>query len=324
MLKILFDHSIPNIEELFSSHFELSSYQHQSELKEQIRTHDILICRATTQITPELIKHSAVQCIATASSGSDHIHIQNPKIKVMDAKGGNAHAVGDYILCTLAELNIVNKTSIGIIGHGHVGKALNLRLKSLGFDVKVYAPTHNLPTSFSEMMQSNVILVHPNYHTNPPYSTHHLLSHDFFKNISEQTVVINASRGKILDEQALLASSWKGVFCTDVYQNEPDINPDIMQRASICTPHIAGHTIEAKSKISEILAKKIHEYFKKKFEVKDHQNLTLISQKNWQEEVLKIYSPKFETDSLKKDSSAKHFLELRKAHLRHEFEIALN
>jgi erythronate-4-phosphate dehydrogenase len=321
MLKILFDHSIPFIKELFSENFELSTYHHQNELKEKIPTHDILICRSTFQITPELIENSSIQCIATASSGSDHIHVQSPKITVIDAKGGNAHAVGDYILCTLAALNIYTKTSISIIGHGHVGKALNKRLQSLGFDVKVYAPTHNLPTSFSEMMQSKVILVHPNYHNKPHHPTHHLLSHHFFNHISDNTIVINASRGKVLDEQALLASSWKGVFCTDVYQNEPHINPQMIQRASICTPHIAGRSIEAKRKISEILAKKIHEHFNIKFELNHQKNLIKVSQKNWQEKVLKIYSPKFETDSLKNDSSATHFLELRKAHLRHEFEI---
>jgi erythronate-4-phosphate dehydrogenase len=323
MLKILFDHHIPYIEELFSKYFELTSYQHIDELKVMVHQHDILICRSHTVITDEMIQNTSIQCIATASSGSEHIHIQNPDITVIDARGGNAHAVGDYILCILAEQNIESNLSVGIIGYGYVGQLLSKRLKTLGFKVKVYDPLKNLTTSFAEILNSQIILVHPNYHCNPPYPTHHLLSDDFFNTISNETILINASRGKILDEAALLKSQWKGIFCTDVYQNEPHINPKIIERATICTPHIAGHSLEAKRNISEIIAQKIHEHFKLNYQSHNTKNQLILPQNNWQTEALKIYSPRIESQALKSNCSAEHFLRLRKAHHRPEFEIDL-
>lgn len=323
MLKILFDHHIPYIEELFSKHFELTSYEDKDELNDKIQSQDILICRSNTVISDELIQNSPIQCIATASSGSEHIHIQNPNITVMDARGGNAHAVSDYILCVLAELNIPNTTSIGIIGYGFVGQLLSNRLKALGFKLKVYDPLQNLTTNFDDILQSQVILVHPNYHCNPPYSTHHLLSDDFFKKISNQTILINASRGKILDEAALLHSQWKGIFCTDVYQNEPHVNAKVIERAEICTPHIAGHSLEAKRNISDIIAQKIHHHFQLNYQSNNTKHQLILPQNNWQMEALKIYSPRIESQALKTNCSAEHFLRLRKAHHRPEFEIAI-
>jgi erythronate-4-phosphate dehydrogenase len=321
MLKILYDQSIPHIHQLFSNHFELCPYINEKDLLQKIKGHDILICRSSFPITGQTLKNSNIQLVATASSGSEHLQFQNSSIIKMDARGGNAHAVSDYITACLACLNVSNNQSLAIIGHGFVGQMLNKRLTKLGFSSIIYDPFQDFKTTWDEVVHTDIILVHPNYHQTKPYATHHLLSYRFFRMLSEQTMVINASRGKILDEQALIQSPWKGIFCTDVYQNEPHINPLILERASICTPHIAGHSIEAKFRITEILAQKIHQHYHLNIPREQNKNLLILDTHHWKQEVLKIYNPMQETKLLKVRHQIDDFINLRRTHHRHEYDF---
>nr|WP_280642008.1 hypothetical protein [Legionella israelensis] len=138
---------------------------------------------------------------------------------------------------------------------------------------------------------------------------------------------MNASRGGIVNEPALLAAKETFVYCTDVYRNEPDINPEIIEYATLCTPHIAGHSIEAKYEAVFCISRFFHRMlglpppddkmpFKKQAEF-------LPSESAWQDTILSIYNPLNETLELKKSSHLKEtFLQLRKAHdFRHDFKV---
>lgn len=298
-------------------------------LEDALPSHDVLVCRSTLSITPQLLDNTHISCVATASSGIDHLntdYLTTQNIPYFDAKGCNAEAVADYVLATLAYLKkhqLIREMRAGVIGAGEVGTRVIKRLKALGFDVLVYDPfkPHLNTCSFEALKNCQLLCIHANLHNNAPYPTQNLLDTAFFDALSPNTVIINAARGGIVNETALLNQEKPLIYCTDVYQNEPDINPDIVAYATLCTPHIAGHSIEAKQNAVAYLSQKLHVYFgltpPAKARLADTREVAHLPLPD----ILDIYNPLEETVVLKKATHIQTtFLSLRRAHKhRHNF-----
>ena len=334
-MNILADSSLPDLDWLFPKPCHLTTYQNKHELLHALPHHDVLLCRSTLQVTPELLAKSTITCVATASSGVDHIDtdcLHKHQIQLFDAKGCNAEAVSDYVLSTIAYLDTHQKLPgmrVGIMGAGQVGSRVSTCLKSLGFEVFLYDPPKENTTpdfiscTLADFSTCDVLCIHANLHNTPPHPTKNFLDADFIKKLKKNTVIINAARGGILDEQALLNASKSFVYCTDVYQEEPNICFDIINYATLCTPHIAGHSIEAKRDAVFHISQVLHQYF----------NLPAPSPKTypkqrinklpntWQTRALTLYNPIHETMDFKKaNNKSTAFLNLRRAHqLRHNF-----
>lgn len=323
-IKILADATLPSLKEAFPCHFELSFYDKNPF--DKLTGQDILLCRSTLQVDKTLLSNSSIRIVATASSGVDHIdepYLKSRNIRLMNAVGANAVAVADYIMAVVAHLSqekIFQGNKIGIIGMGFVGKEVALRFKALNFDLVFYDPyllqyQNNL---FEDLYHCDLITVHANLHDNLPYPSRHLLNQDFFAKLKPNTVVINAARGELVDEEALLACNRAFLYCTDVYAQEPHIRRDLIQRAIVATPHIAGHSIEAKIRAVYVLSEKIHQFFKLSPPNFDFLKKTLTVLPL--DKIGALYNPSHETLVLKEALDlSKAFLELRKAHLRHEF-----
>ncbi len=333
-LKILADASLPHLDILFNAPFELTRYTSAKTLHNKLRDQDILLCRSTLKITPELLNNTKISCVATASSGIDHIHasyLAAKKISLFDAKGCNADAVADYVLATLAYLNMhhsnLSGKQVGVMGAGEVGMRVIKRLRALNFEVSAYDPLkpNFISSSMEALKACNILCIHANLHDTQPYPTKHFIDANFLAQLKPNTIIINAARGGILDEQALLASKKNMIYCTDVYQNEPEINPRIIQYATLCTPHIAGHSIEAKSNAVLNLSQKLHAHFNltlklpKLFKTKNP--MPSNTSKPWDDLALSLYNPIKETEQLKKTNMhTSTFLNLRSAHrYRHDF-----
>lgn len=334
-MNILADASLPHLDKLFQAPFHLTTYQDHHTLIEALPHHDVLLCRSTLQVTAKLLRNSKLTCVATATSGVDHIdlnYLKSQNIKLLDAKGCNAEAVSDYVLSTLAYLDTHHKLPgkrIGIMGAGKVGFHVSARLRALGFEVFLYDPPkahitpHFVSCSLEDFSSCDVLCIHANLHNTQPYPTQNFLNTVFLQSLKTNTVIINAARGGILDEHALLNLKQTLIYCTDVYQTEPKINPDIVNYALLCTPHIAGHSIEAKSNAVLHLSQALHQHFKlAPPEMLTYPTLTLNSpDHSWQAQALTHYNPIHETIKLKQASN-KHaeFMSLRQAHRhRHNF-----
>lgn len=338
-MKILADASLPNLASLFPAPFELSEYNTLAELQMLLYSVDTLICRSTLRVDAELLKRSNLQCVATASSGTDHIdetYLHTKKITLFDAKGSNARAVTDYVTSTLAWLE--SNTSFtgkqaGVIGHGAVGSQVVKRLRTLGYQVMIYDPYKNdLKNqqdycSFDELTQCDLLCLHANLHDKSPFPSRNLINIEFLSKLKPGVAFINASRGGIVNEADLLNTRYPMYYCTDVYLNEPNINPAIINFSTLCTPHIAGHSIEAKHNAIVQLSHRLHEYLKlpspiEQYIVNNSKTEGRINS-TWQEHVLQLYNPLDETLPLKSLDDKKHtFLALRKAHInRHDFEM---
>lgn len=337
-IKILADVSLPHLQHCFPAPFEVTCYQTPRDIPLLAQGCDILICRSTLTVDHALLQDTHFTYIATASSGVDHIdlpYLAQKGITCIDAKGANAHAVADYILSILAHLQriqpLTGKT-IGIIGAGCVGSIVATQVKNLGFYPLCYDPPRALfdqsfkSISRSNLYQCDIICVHANLHHHAPHSTYHFIDQDFLSRLKPGTIIINAARGGIVDETALIHYSDKIIYCTDVYFNEPDIDPKIIAMATLCTPHIAGHSIEAKYNAVAQISDGLHRAFGLQpvvREKKQHINGKPGAQ-NWQSWIMSLYDPIQETNALKNEIHAlkNAFLTLRQAHqYRHDFDV---
>jgi len=337
MMKILADRTLPHLESLFSESFVLTLYSDEKTLLPHLPNHDILLCRSTLHVTAQLLENSSIKCVATASSGIDHIdthYLSHRHITLLDAKGCNAHAVADYITSTLAWLltkNLIKGFKAGIIGLGEVGTRVSRRLNQFGFITLHYDPlraSHDsqfMSCEIEALQACDLICIHANLHEDALFPSKNLLNTQFLSQLKPNAVIINAARGGIVNEHDLLNISEKLIYCTDVYEHEPSINEKIIDFSTLCTPHIAGHSIEAKSNAMITLAGALHQKYNKI----PKNSINLIKPKpthpkpNESKEAhyLRLYNPEIESIALKNAKNKQEaFLTLRKTHLfRHDF-----
>ena len=336
MLKILADNTLPLLE-IFHPPFTITRYNDLASLQYHLPSHDILLCRSTLTVNSDLLANTSIQCVATASSGIDHIdvdYLNKQHITLFDAKGCNAHAVADYVTSTLSWLfnhRHFSKKRAGVIGLGCVGQKVAARLNTFGFSVRYYDPlrakrdtTFNTNT-LEDIQECDLLCVHANLHDTPPFATRSLINHTFLEKLAPGTVLINASRGHIVDEQALLSHAI--IYCTDVYADEPDIQASVVDYATLCTPHIAGHSLEAKKNAVVYLATQFYTYFKQPpqqhirtyMPIEQSLDSSLSLEDNW----LHHYDPSKETLALKQAvNKTEAFLALRHAHhFRHDVDF---
>lgn len=326
-MKILAPESIKPFSKLFEQNFEILIYQNLEELKELLNAAQILFVHSTINVNEELIHSSKLQGVATLSSGSCHIdgdYLQKNNMFLLDAKGANKEAVRDYILSVLAYLyqkNLIQKEKIGIIGYGYVGKLVSDTLKELSYEVYIYDPFIMPDNSIDNLANTDIILVHPNLHDGK-FASRNLLNAAFFQMLKPESILINASRGGIVNEDDLLKAK-NLIYCTDIYQDEPFVNEDIIEKAIICTPHIAGHSIECKENIIKLICQKIHAQFSLQppQEAFYNDKPLILPKSDWQNWVLSLYNPEKESFELKKSKNkSETFLKLRKLHNnRHNF-----
>ncbi|MDD3276005.1 MAG: 4-phosphoerythronate dehydrogenase [Kiritimatiellales bacterium] len=231
---------------------------------EHLKDADVLIIRSKTKVTPELLAGSAVRFVATATAGFEHMDFQaleKSGIGWCAAPGCNADSVADYItsallsLHTCASVNLEGKT-IGIIGVGQVGSRVAKRAEALGLRVLLNDP----PRAAKEgdagfqcletlLAESDIVTLHVPLIKEKPWPTLKTANYRFFEQMNPGSVFINASRGKVLDSDALLHAKANGIIShaiLDVWDPEPLIRADVLAAATIGTPHIAGHSFEGK------------------------------------------------------------------------------
>jgi erythronate-4-phosphate dehydrogenase len=338
-MNILADVSLPGLDSAFPQPFHLTLYSHPDEIPFLLKSQQILLCRSTLKVDEHLLGASPkLAMVATASSGRDHLDEQFLKtkgIQIIDARGANARSVADYVLACIAYLdktNILKGKQLGIIGFGFVGQAVSIQMQALGFKVLHYDPPkaaaerHFKSATLTALTACDLLCIHASLHQDPPYPSQDLLNQTFLSSLSKGTVIINASRGGILHEEALLTVGKHLVYCTDVYLNEPDIDPRIIKRAFLCTPHIAGHSIEAKFGAIALISQKLHRLL----------HLTPVVCETpkpippqatvdlpWQDQVLAQYHPLHETNLLKNAANTMQaFLQIRALHQnRHNLQI---
>ncbi len=325
-MNIVFDKTIPLIEELFAPHnFSVTSTANLDT--HTIRNAEVIITRSTTLINQELLKGSPVKIVGTVTSGIDHIdtrYLKDNHIQLLNAPGCNARSVCDYVfLAIYAYYKRLHDLSIGIVGVGHVGRQVLAAAKRLNMKAYVYDPprTLNDPTftqnSLEQVLSADIVTLHTPLNKSGAHKTLKLVDKYFLKAMSNNSLFINAARGAVCDEDALINGSETIAKVLDVYCDEPFISEALIKQAFIATPHIAGHSIEAKLRGSLMIYHQILQKLKIEPKQTPLDHLLLNSETIYTKNSLNNYQLKNESEQLK-SQGPKYFKSIRQAHKRHE------
>lgn len=261
-MKIIVDENIPMAERCFGQLGEVIKVPGRHLEPEQVRDADALIVRSITKVTQELLSGSSVRFVGTATIGVDHIdqaYLRNNNIAFSSAPGCNARSVVEYVISALLELEAIRDfsltgKSIGIIGVGNVGSRLQTQCEALG--LKVLACDLPLQekgveglVSADEAWQADIVSLHVPYNPDGRFCTLHLADEYRLRSMVPNAVLINTSRGPVVDNMALsrvLDERYDLSVVLDVWEGEPFVNMELANQVDIATPHIAGYSYDGK------------------------------------------------------------------------------
>lgn len=269
MLKLIVDENISFAQNAFNQFGDVTLLSGREISNKTLKTADVLIVRSITNVNEELLKDSSVKFVGTATIGTDHIDLEYLKknnIAFADAKGCNAFSVAEYVLAALLELSVrfdfqLNSKSIGIVGVGNVGSKVADFAMALGMRVLLNDPPLQRISdernfvSLDEILSADVITLHTPLNLDGIDKTFHLFDNDLLNKIKNETVLINTSRGAVINNKDLLdvISRKKLKVVLDVWENEPDVNVELLAKTLIATPHIAGYSLEGKINGTKII-----------------------------------------------------------------------
>ena len=225
---------------------------------------DVLIVRTRTKVDEQLLKGTRVRVVCTATIGFDHIdtaYCDTQGIRWMSCPGCNAQAVCDYVEEALNEIEngkweMENSSCLGIVGVGHVGSLVAAMAERRGMQVLLNDPPKGIGVSLEEIARRCDIIT---FHTPLDATTYHLCDADFLAQCKPGALIINAARGGVADERALLESGHPYVL--DTWENEPHINAAVLAHAQLASMHIAGYSVEGKRNASQMCLDAISAYF---------------------------------------------------------------
>lgn len=254
-MKIVIDSAIPYISGVLEPYAEVI-YRPAAEISHRDAADaDMLIIRTRTRCDRHLLEGTRVRLIATATIGFDHIDLDycaSHGIEVVTAQGCNAAGVLQWIGATLAALAAdeewqPQQKTLGIVGVGHVGSLIDEYARMWGFRVLRCDPPRQqreggdfLPLE-EVAAQSDIVTLH----TPLDPTTYHLADSRLIGIMRPDATLINAARGEVADTAALLAAPQR--LALDVWEREPNIDRDLLTKAFIATPHIAGYSAQGKA-----------------------------------------------------------------------------
>ena len=278
--KIVIDDKIPYIKETISKLTNRAVYIPGNMIgNDDIRDADALIIRTRTHCDAQLLKGSNVKFVATATIGYDHIDtnfMEQAGIKWINCPGCNASSVAQYIDAVLTLIKTekhidIQKQTIGIVGCGHVGKKVVEVARRKGMNILICDPPRSDAEGekgFVSMEQiakeADIITFHVPLTKEGRYPTYHLANETLFDSLSKKPIIINSSRGAVVDNEALLyAINYNKVkdAVIDTWENEPNINKELLKRVWIGTPHIAGYSADGKTNADNMVISALCEFF---------------------------------------------------------------
>ncbi len=284
MIKVLADRHNPFLQDYLSSVANLSFYDSDVGFGPELEHADALIIRTVSKVNAQTLNRELapnLKFVASPSAGFDHVdvaYLHSLGIAFSSAEGCNAWSVGEYIGAVVLHWAIskdvlLDGLRVGIVGAGHTGSAVGVHLRNLGCKVVCFDPPRALQdpafnsATLDEVLACDVLSFHTPLTKAPSASksetTWHWLDSEIL-NRNTFKLVINAARGGIIDENALVDALEKGSVgdaIIDVWENEPLMHPKLLQKAWVATPHIAGYSVQAKKNASRIACKALMRHF---------------------------------------------------------------
>ncbi len=262
-MKIVADANIPFVKDCFSSIGEVEVVSGREITSKIIADADVLLVRSITRVDSDLLAGSSVRFVGTATIGFDHVDTEfllSNNIGFASAPGSNANSAAEYLLAALLSVAKKHKIelqgkSIGIVGVGNVGSKVEKKARALGMKVYLNDPplqrqtgnTKYLP--LEDLVDCDLITLHTPLTFDGIDKTFHLADERFFKSLKPGCIFINTSRGAVVDTIALkgaIQSGRLGAVVLDVWENEPNIDLELLRIVDLSTPHIAGYSLDGK------------------------------------------------------------------------------
>jgi erythronate-4-phosphate dehydrogenase len=278
-MKVIVDEKIPFLHNVLEPFMDVEYYPGSEITNKIVKDADALIIRTRTKCDEVLLANSSVKFIATATIGYDHIHTEycnKNGIVWVNAPGCNSESVMQYIgsaLLTYAKEQEIDlkKKVLGVIGVGNVGKKVVRLAEYLGMTVLLNDPpranregTCGFISMKGLLRESNIITCHVPLEYQGDYRTYQMINTEFLSKVNKGTILINSSRGEVVDTQSLKLSikskHIKDVFL-DVWENEPEIDRELLELAYFATPHIAGYSTDGKANATKMSVQALSKHF---------------------------------------------------------------
>ncbi len=351
-MNIVIDENISYALEAFQPFGSIKLLHGRNITNSELKDADALIVRSITKVNDELLKGTNIKFVGTATIGTDHIDLDYLKLKKIyfsDAKGCNADAVAEYVFTSIlkiaSEQNIsLNNKTIGVVGIGNIGSRIVKLAKAMGMNILMNDPPLQRTTGsndyvpLNQIYDADIITLHVPLNKEGVDKTIHLFNEQNLNKLKNGTIFINASRGQVVDNSALskiiIDKNLKVVL--DVWENEPDINLDLLEKVRFASPHVAGYSLEGKVNGTSMIYNALCKFLKitptwqpKLPEVSN--NVFELNKKNYLEQTLNeifssVYDIKRDDSQMRnmfgmnKNERSKYFDSLRKNYpLRREF-----
>lgn len=267
-MRLLADENIPLLDPFFASFGTIRRQAGRAIDRAAVMDADALLVRSVTRVDRALLEGSAVKFVGTCTIGTDHLDLDwfaEAGIAWSSAPGCNARGVVDYVLGALFALaerrgaELAQRT-YGVVGAGQVGGRLAEVLRDLGWQVLVCDPPRQAReggdfVDLEEILQRcDVISLHTPLTREGGDATWHLLDAARLARLKPGCWLINASRGAVIDNAALKAHLLAGAdleVVLDVWEGEPQADPELAALCLLATPHIAGYSLDGKLRGTE-------------------------------------------------------------------------
>lgn len=275
-LNFVIERNVPFIAGLLEPYANITYLAADEFTPATVKDADALIVRTRTHCDAALLAKSKCRFIGTATIGTDHIDSQWCEangITVINAPGCNAPAVAQYVFGSIMQVanRPLNQYTIGIVGVGHVGSIVERWAKGLGMNVIVCDPPRMRAeggdhwSSLAEIAEkADIITFHTPLIREGDDATYHIADDNFFASLRRSPVIINSARGAICDTDALIRAidnGWVSAAVVDCWEGEPDISLELLKRAAIATPHIAGYSHDGKVRATQMILDAITTFF---------------------------------------------------------------
>ncbi|HSV99841.1 MAG TPA: 4-phosphoerythronate dehydrogenase PdxB [Sedimentisphaerales bacterium] len=287
-MRIVADANIPFVRECLSSVGEVRVLGGRDITPQAVAEADALLVRSITVVNRSLLAGSRVRFVGTATIGFDHVdvsYLQRSGIGFASAPGSNANSAAEYVIAGLLEIARRRKIalegkSIGVIGVGNVGGRVARKCEGLGMRVVKNDPPLQRQTrdpqyvGLEALYDCDFITIHTPLTREGIDKTFHLADRQFFARLKQGAVFVNASRGAVVETQALkdaIRAGRLGAVVLDVWEGEPDIDVELLGMVDLASPHIAGYSFDGKVAGMVMIYRSLCEHFglTPKFDVKD-------------------------------------------------------
>jgi len=275
-MKFIIDNKIPFIHGVLEPYAEVVYAPGAATDAALVKDADAIISRTRTKCNADLLSGSTVKMIATATIGYDHIdrdYCERHHILWENAPGCNADAVVQYVFTALGRLlgQHLEGLTLGVVGVGNVGSRVANFAERLGMQVLRNDPPRAEVegeegfVSLQELQQkADIITFHTPLTHSGKYPTYHLCDADFLAGLSKKVCLINAARGEVCDSSALLTAKKNAQLShlvIDCWENEPEINTELLAHTDIGSFHIAGYSMEGKANATTMAVQAISRFF---------------------------------------------------------------